>query len=180
MGTNFYAGINYGIYISKKISVSAGLQFYNVGNIKQSFYTASQTVYGFGSTGSYTNITTNSLYYISIPLKLNYVLSPISKIGIGLNTGFLVGGKNTIETYNLFDGVKANVTTTTNNGYYEGVNTKNMVLSAFYTHKLNKRLSINGELMYGISDIYNNTTTNTTKQNTIGLKLGLTFTLFDK
>ncbi len=180
VGFNYYAGLNYGIYISKKISASAGVQFYNVSNIKQSFYTTSKTVYEFGSTGSYTNITTSSLYYVSVPIKLNYALSPISKIGLGLNTGFLVGGKNTVETYNLFDGVKANVITTTNKGYYEGVNTKNVVLSAFYNHKLNKRFSVNGEFMYGISDIYTNTKTNTTKQNTIGFKLGLTFTLFDK
>lgn len=180
VGLNYYAGLNYGIYISKKISVSAGAQFYNVSNIKQNFYTASKTVYEFGSTGSYTNITTNSLYYVSVPIKLNYALSPISKIGLGLNTGFLVGGKNTVETYNLFDGVKANVTTTTNKGYYEGVNTKNVVLSAFYSHKLNKRFNVNCEFMYGISDVYINTKTNTTKQNTIGFKLGLTFTLLDK
>ena len=151
-----------------------------MGNIKQPFYSASQTVYEFGSTGSYTNITTNALYYVSIPLKFSYSISKNDKIGVGLNTGFLVGGKNTIETYNLLDGVKYNPETTTNKGYYENTNTKNIMLNAFYSRKLNKRISLNGEFIYGLSDVYLNTKTNITKQNIMGVKLGLTFTLFDK
>ncbi len=179
-GFNYYASINYGIYISSKTSISIGVQAYNVGNIKQPFYSASQTVYEFGSTGSYTNITTNALYYVSIPLKFSYSISKNDKIGVGLNTGFLVGGKNTIETYNLLDGVKSNPETTTNKGYYENTNTKNIMLNAFYSRKLNKRISLNGEFIYGLSDVYLNTKTNITKQNIMGVKLGLTFTLFDK
>ena len=55
-----------------------------------------------------------------------------------------------------------------------------MVLSAHYSHKLTRRFNVNTEFMYGISDIYTNTKTNIIKQNTIGFKLGLIITLFDK
>jgi len=180
VGLNYYAGLNYGIYINPKTSISAGIQGFNISNIKQSFYTATKTLYDFGSTGSFTNIITNSMYYVAIPIKINYALSPISKIGLGVNTAFLVGGRNTIESYNLFDGVKTNATSTTNKGYYEGVNTKNITLSALYTRKLTKRFALNGEFMYGLSDVYINTKNNVTKQNTVGFKLGLIITLLDK
>ncbi len=179
-GFNYYAGVNYGIYIDPKSTISIGLQGYNVGNIKESFYTGSNTLYEFGSTGSYTNITTNALYYFNIPLKYTYSFTKMDKIGLGFNAGFIVGGKNTVETYKLFDGVKSNSETITNKGYYEGVNTKNFTLSAFYSRKLNKRFALNGEFIYGLSDLYLNSKTNSTKENTIGIKLGLIFTLFDK
>jgi cytoskeletal protein RodZ len=74
-GFNYYAGVNYGIYLNSKMSISIGLQGYNIGNVKQPFYSASKTVYEFGSTGTYTNITSNALYYVSIPLNFNYSFS---------------------------------------------------------------------------------------------------------
>ncbi|MDX2174516.1 MAG: hypothetical protein SFY56_15540 [Bacteroidota bacterium] len=179
-GFNYYAGINYGLYINSKTEISIGAQGYNIGNIKQSFYSGSNTSYGFGSTGTYTNITTNALYYLNIPVKYSYSVTKKDKIGLGVNAGFIVGGKNTIETYKLSDGVKSNLETVTQKGYYEGVNTKNFTISAFYSHKLYKRFALNGEFVYGLSDIYINTKSNYTKQNIIGLRLGLVFTLFDK
>jgi hypothetical protein len=179
-GFNYYAGVNYGIYINSKISISLGVQGYNISNINQPFYSASKTVYDFGATGSFTSVTTNALYYISVPLKFNYSITKNDKVGLGFASGFLVGGKNTVETYSMSDGVKSNPTTIKNKGYYENVNTKNFTLSVLYARKLNKRFALNGEFIYGISDVYLNTKTNITKQNIMGLKLGLTFTLFDK
>jgi hypothetical protein len=120
------------------------------------------------------------LYYVSIPLNFNYSFSKNDKIGLGFNSGFLVGGKNTLETYNLYDGVISNSEKTTVKGYYEGVNTKNFMLSAYYNRKLNKRFSLNGEFVYGISDVYINSKTNVTKQNTLGFKLGISFLILDK
>lgn len=179
-GFNYYAGFNYGLYINSKTEISMGVQGYNIGNIKQSFYSGSNTSFGFGSTGTYTSITTNALYYLNIPVKYSYSVTKKDKIGLGFNAGFIVGGKNTIETYKLSDGVKSNPETITKKGYYEGVNAKNFTISAFYSHKLYKRFAVNGEFVYGLSDVYLNTKINYTKQNIMGLRLGLVFTLFDK
>ncbi len=180
VGLNYYAGINYGLYITKNVSFSAGIQGYSISNVKQPFFTATKTIYEFGATGTYTTIAANSLYYVAIPLKFNFAISTVSKFGVGLNTGFLVGGKNTIETYSKFDGVTTNLKSQTIKGFYEGTNTKNFILTANYSHKLNKRASVNGEFIYGLSDIFINTKTNTTKQSVVGFKLGLVVTLFDK
>lgn len=180
VGFNYYGGIDYGVYLNPKTDISGGVQWSNINNIHQAFFTSAKTVYDFGSIGSYTNITTNTLYYISVPIRVNYLLSSRNKIGLGLLTGFLAGSKNTVETYSLSDGVKSVPVITENKGIYEGVNTKNFVISALYSRKLNKRFALNAEINYGISDIYQNTRLNNTKQNLMALRLGLVFTLFDK
>jgi hypothetical protein len=178
-GFNAFGGINYGVYLSKKTSISAGFQLYNVGNIKQAFYTKSNLDYDFGSTGNFTNITANTLYYFSIPVKAYYKIGK-NRVGLGINAGFLFNGKNTIETYSEADNVKRNVVLTKNTGYYEGLNKTNILVSAFYTQSIYRRIKLNGEVIYGLSDTYNNSAKSSTFERNIGLKLSLQYTLFDK
>ncbi len=179
-GFNAFGGLNYGMYLSKKLSASLGLQLYNVSNIKQAFYSKSNMDYDFGSNGNYTNITTNSLYYFSIPLRAYYNISRKGKIGLGLNTGFLFNGKNSIQTFTEADNVKSNVMVTKTTGYYEGLSKTNFLVSAFYNHSLTRRIKLNGEVIYGLSDTYNNTSKNGINEKNIGLRLSLQYTLFDK
>jgi len=181
-GFNAFAGMNYGIYLSKRSSISLGVQLYNVSNIKQAFYSKAAYDYDFGSNGNYTNITTNALYYFSIPVKA-YVNIPKTdgKVGLGINTGLCFNGKSTMETYTEKDKVKSNVVETKQKGYYEGVNNVNILLSAFYNHRLSRRISVNGEVIYGLSDTYKNSVSNSNaKQKNIGVRLSLQYTLFDK
>jgi len=42
------------------------------------------------------------------------------------------------------------------------------------------RLYLNTELIYGVTDIFKNTKTNTNKEQPMGLRLSLQYTLFDK
>lgn len=179
-GFNGYAGLNYGFHIKKKFSAALGAQVYNISNVQQPFYSGFDLTYGFGSNGTYTTVTTNSLFYFAVPVKLNFAVNKRNTIGVGVNTAFLFNGKNTIETFNISDGVKTNVQTTNNTGYYEGTNTRNIMLTAFYTRAIMPRLKLNGEFMYGISDVYTNTAANSTKENTMGVRVGIQYTLFDK
>lgn len=179
-GLNGYAGLNYGFHIKKKFSATIGAQLYNISHITQPFYSGSDLTYGFGANGTYTTIASNSLYYIAIPLKINFAIDKRNTIGAGINAGFLFNGKNTVETYNISDGVKTNISTVKNNGYYEGTNTKNIMLTAFYNRAIRPRLKLNGEVMYGVSDVFTNQSSNNLRQNTIGLRVGLQYTLFDK
>lgn len=180
-GFNAFAGMNYGIYTSRKTSLSVGAQIYNVSNIDQPFYSKVTYDYDFGYNGNFTNITTNSLHYFSIPIKFYYNVSKFGKAGLGLNTGFLFNGRNTLETYTLQDNEKLNLSETEVKGYYSGVNTKNILVSAFYNHRFNKRFSLNTEIIYGLSDVYSNSVTKTqTKEKNMGIRLSLQYTIFDK
>lgn len=179
-GLNWYAGVNYGKFLNKKIGFSAGSQFYNVGNIKQSFYESSKSVYGLGSTSSNTVITTKSLFYFSVPVKIYYAVNSAHQIGASVSPSFLFSSKNVVETYRLTDNIKSNEMTSNSSGIYEGVRLNNVLVSAFYKAQLNKRLFLNTEVMYGVRDIFKNTSSNNYSQKPVGLRVGLQYTLFEK
>jgi hypothetical protein len=173
---NAFAGVNFGVFLPKKFILSVGAQVYNVSNITQPFYTQTRYDYDFGYTGTHTNVTANSLFYASVPVKISYPLSRKSRIGAGINMGMLFSGMSTVETYNESDLVKSNVTETKVKGYYEGVNKMNTMISAFYTYRLNYRLSVNGEIMLGLSDVYKNSVTNNgTFERNMGARLSLQY-----
>ncbi|MBI2721393.1 MAG: PorT family protein [Bacteroidetes bacterium] len=177
-GFNAYAGLNYGFLIKKHFSASIGAQVYNIGNVTKPFFTASDVSYDFGSNGTFTTVTTNSLIYFSLPVKINYAINKRNSIGIGVNTAFLFNGKNTIETYNMADGVKSNVKQIHNTGFYEGTNTTNVMLTASYSRAVSSRIKLNTELVFGLSDIYKNTESNVTFENSKGIRIGLQYILF--
>lgn len=179
-GLNWYAGVNYGKLFTNNIGFSIGSQFYNVGNIKQSFYESSKAVYGLGSTSSNTVITTQALYYFSVPVKFYYAVSPSHQIGAGVNPSFLFSSKNVVENYRLTDGIKSNEMESKTSGIYEGVRLNNILISAFYKAKLSKRVFLNTEVVYGMRDIFKNTSTNNYSQKPVGLRVGLQYTLFEK
>lgn len=179
-GINYFGGFNYGIYLSKKISIGIGVQAYNISNIQQPFYSTKRKEYDFGSTGIYTVVTSNDLYYASIPLKLNYAINAFNIIGLGLNAGYLFGSRNTVETFddnteNPFVG--APVTT---KGIYENTRTGNMMLSAHYKVQICQRVGVNAEFIYGMTDIFNNVGNVRTMEKPMGFRLSLQYTLFDK
>jgi hypothetical protein len=180
-GINAFAGLNYGAYISKKMSLSIGLQAYNINNIKESFYKNTRTSYSFGSSSTNTVITCNALYYAAIPFKINYILNQNNKIGLGINFGYVLNSKNTIETYGLMDNQKINYVTETNHKIYESINSTNFQLSLFYSVKLSKRFGVNIEALYGLTDIFiGKKLINKNNEMPTGFRLGLTYTLFDK
>ena len=87
---------------------------------------------------------------------------------------------NTIETFNMADGAKSGSKIIHNTGYYEGTNLLNVMLTAGYSRAVTRRLKVNGEFMYGISDVYKNTSNNLATEKNMGVRLGLQYTLFDK
>lgn len=180
-GFDYYAGLNYGIYIKKKMSVTLGVQVYNISHINTAFYSRQNFQYDFGYNGNFTNITANELTYVGVPVKFYRNISRTGKLGIGVNTAFLVDSKNTVETYTERDLVKSNIQSVKQKGNFEGVNTMNIMLSANYSHRLGRRLFVNAEFVYGLSDTYKKSATlNATRENNMGIRLGLQYTLFER
>lgn len=180
-GLNYYAGINYGLYIKKKMSITIGAQFYNISHIKNPFYSRQNLQYDFGYNGNYTNITSNELMYVGIPVKVYRNISRTGKVGFGVNTAFLVDSRNSVQTFTERDLVKSNIQTVQQKGNFEGVNTMNFMLSANYNQRLSRRFFLNAEFVYGLSDTYNKSTTlNNTRENNMGIRLGIQYTLFER
>jgi len=179
-GFNWYAGVNYGIYLSRALSMSGGVQAYNISNIKQSFYTATETEFGFSATQNFTVITAKSLYYLAVPVRFSYALNAQNQLGAGVNVGYLVNASNSVETYNTSENGRSVPVKTSKSGAYEGIASSNIMLSAFYRTKVTTRLALNGEFIYGLTDLFKNTPTNKTNQNPMGFRVSLQYTLFDK
>ncbi len=181
-GLNWFFGFNYGRYICKKTSLSLGIQAYNLANIKQPFYLISEKEYGFGSKNIYTRVTSNQLYYIAIPLKLNYAINSWNSIGLGVNAAYLVNAENTIEKYYLLDNEEKSIGSSTSHtkGIYKQTNMTNIMLSANYKTQLTNRIGFNLEFNYGLTDIFKNTDNIKTAEKPMGVRLSLTYTLFDK
>jgi len=181
-GMNWFAGVNYGLYLTNKVSISFGLQAYNIANINQPFYLAVSKEYGFGSKNIYTRVTSNQLYYAALPLKLNYAVNSTNSIGFGVNAAYLIGSSNTVSKYYLQDNEEKSIASSTSHdkGVYKGTSMVNVLLTAHYKTQFCKRLGLNLEFTYGLTDIFENTEAVKTSEKPIGVRLGLSYTLFDK
>lgn len=179
-GLNYFAQFNYGFYVSSKLSMGAGIDFYNIQNINQAFYTTEKTEYAFSSLNTFTSVTSNKLTYVGIPLKFYFDLNPNNIFSFGVLPSFLIGAKNTVEVYRQIDGQKMLLQKTQNNLLYNGIAQKNIQINLGYKVKVSPRLWIHSELMYGLSDLFENNKSDNNSQNTIGLRLGLQYHIFDK
>lgn len=180
-GFNWFGGINYGLYLSRKINLSIGLQAYNVSGIKQPFYESNEKEYNFGSTKSSTMITTNSLYYGAIPFKINYSINKHHQFGLGFTAAYLVDSRSTVHYSASGDYAKsAPATLTQQKGVFDGVNRMNYNLCASYRLRITKRIGLSAEYVFGLSDIFVNNSSVKNNEQTKGFSLSLQFTLFDK
>ena len=179
-GINWFGGVNYGFYVSKKISLSAGIQAYNMGHIENPFFNNKNTEYGFNAKSTQTLITTNSLYYLSFPLRVAYAINAQNQIGAGCNISLLVSSRNTEEMYFYQSDVRTDKTSIKTTGYYEGMNTTQVMASMFYKTKLGKRLYLNGEATFAPFNIYKYANSQVNTANTFGFRLSLQYTLFEK
>jgi hypothetical protein len=179
-GFNLYGGLNYGIYLGKKSSLSSGLQFYNISNIEQPFFSGSHVSYDFGANGTYTVISGRSLFYAAVPLTFHYSVTGKDRLSGGLNTGILCAGLNTEENFVMQDGLKVNSQVRRNFGIYEGMNPFNVMLTAAYSRTVSKRVKMNAEFVYGLSDIFKSKRFNTTRENIPGIRLGVHYMLSDR
>lgn len=180
-GLDFFAGLNYGRYINRQLSISFGLQIYNIANINKPYYSVSRKEYGFGSTTIYTVVTTNNLVFASVPLRINYALNNFNVLSLGANVGYLASANSVVETYYLRDNEKINLTQPQrSNRIYEGTQSLNLMLTAAYSVQLTNRWGLKAEYVMGLTDLFKNSGTINSVEKTSGLRVGIQYTLFDK
>jgi hypothetical protein len=178
-GINWYGVVQYGRYLSRKIAVSAGLEAYNIAGISKPTHETRTTDYSFGSTVASTMVTTTQLYYAGVPVKFHYVFRNGSRAGIGVNTGWLVAASNRIDTFAVRNDLP--VTGSANvKGIYDNVNQLNAQVVLSFSYPVSRRFRVQGEVMYGVTDIFTASNRMATRENTQGLRVGIQYQLFDK
>lgn len=179
-GLNWYGGLSYGYNFSKHVGLSLGLQAYTIGNIQTPFYNSSQKVYSFGSAQTQTVLTCNSLIYTAVPIKVLYTTTDNWRFAFGVNAGIVVASKNTMQTVQLSDGVAVASETKNDNGLYTGVNAYSFLMCASVSKEITKRVEFQAEFNYGLSDLFDNSASNTNKQSGNSIRLGLNYRLFTR
>lgn len=180
-GANWFAGLNYGYYLGKKVAIGMGLQVFNISHINQPFYEASSKQYNFGSSTSGTMVTSNQVYFASVPIKLYYSLNTKNRLGLGFNAAYAFNALSTVKTYTeTQETVKTEFPVQTTKGVYQGTNQFNYMLSAFYKFQLSRRVALNAEYTYGLTDLFKNTGNINTAEKPQGLRLSINYTLFEK
>ncbi len=178
-GFNPIVGIGYTHIINPTWSVHTGVFFNTIGYLSSSTYTDSHTNYDFGYTAKDTSITTKWLYYITVPLQLQYNLDEKNYIGIGGTLSYLINSSGTITTYNQNSFTVTNKQTVAQTGYYNGFNSWNATVMALYGRKLTSRLSASLTAYFGLMDIKSNSVFAEQKfERETGLRILVSYNIF--
>lgn len=178
-GFDYYGGLNYGIYFQKKYSISIGLQAYNIAHISDPYYQASHKDYDFGSITVYTVVACNQMYFASLPIRLNYQINSKNAFGLGINLATLVSSQINSESYYYLDNQKVITSASSEKGLFKGISNYNCMLTAHYERNLGSRLGVRAEFVYGLNDLFSNSKESNLFENTVGLRFGIKYKLFD-
>lgn len=180
-GFNPVIGLNYSNVITKKTTLSFGIQYTMVRNLSYSNYVVTSTRYNFGEESDVMIFTPTTMHYLVAPVRLSYSLDQKNVFGLACNVGYLFNLNSNVELYSQNAGQKGNSTVLKTSGYTQGFKTFDTQLAVFYRRNLAKDLWLHAEFMYGLTDIKDNTffKSNVKEKNT-GLKLTLIYNLFKK
>jgi hypothetical protein len=175
-GFNAVLGASVMHYFTVKWSVLVGLQYNSLAHLSYSSYSGSNTQLGFGYTTSYTTITPKMLYYMAIPVKLQYHLNKNNSISAGVNVLHLLNASSTVSTYTQTDFTTSNHATTSKMGYMDGLSTWDIQPAVAYRRRIHKGFSICAEAYYGLIDIKSNSFFGINKsERNSGFKLVLSY-----
>lgn len=178
-GFNPVIGINYFNYVTDKLAVSVGVQYTSVSHLDYVNHVSKTTYYDLGAESAVTVITPQKVHYLAVPVKLNYSINDKNTIGFGCNIAYLLTIDSKVETYNQHPSARDNIKIYSAKGYTQGFKTFDTQLSLFYRRKIYKNISVNAEVIYGLTDIKDNKFFNSAVfERNKGLKLTLVYNLF--
>ncbi|HTA62766.1 MAG TPA: outer membrane beta-barrel protein [Bacteroidia bacterium] len=180
-GFNAVFGVSITHQFVKKWSVSLGLQYNNLAHLNYSNYTSNNLKYDLGYNQTKTVITPTLLYYLGIPVKLQYHFNEKNSLSIGVNALYLLNTNSKIETYTQSTFGAPSYNSSTGKGYMDGFSTWDIQPALAYRRNFFKCLSINAEVYYGLIDVKNNAVFGLAKsEHNSGFKLTLSYNLLHK
>jgi hypothetical protein len=181
-GFNPLIGINFFNVFGDKVGGSFGVQYTRVDNLSVSSKMSKVVSYKFGEESDVTVITPQTLYYLSIPLRLHYFYNAKNTFGIGYRMSYLLNVDAKSETYHEGIGGRTNYKSVALNMRGDGFRWFDQQLSLFYRRTIWKRVEVGAEVVVGITDVKQNAFfggANAFESNT-GLQVTLVYNLFKK
>jgi hypothetical protein len=174
-GFNGILGISATHLFNQHWGALLGIQYNSLAHLSYSSYASSNTQLGFGYTTTYTTITPKILYYVAIPIKLQYLFNKNS-ISVGANILHLLNTSSTVSTYTQSDFTTSSHATTTKMGYMDGISAWDIQPAVAYRRKIYKGFSVCAEAYYGLIDIKSNSFFGINKfERNSGFKLVLSY-----
>jgi hypothetical protein len=187
LGGNFVNGFSFspiqGLEVSKgitpRLEIGTGAYYtylsLNSGNVKT---IVMHTNYDFGYQADVTEIKTNKLHYVVIPVYAKYNVNDKNTFIAGANLFALFTASNSYSTYSESYGQKTNLTTKKASGYANGINNYDIGLLLGYKRKLFGNLGAALYFNYGLMDIKKNAYYNQNKfDRNISTQFMLTYKL---
>lgn len=155
-------GLSVRHYFSFRWSALAGIQFNEFSNLKNS-YSSTISTYDFGINDSGKTIKPSTIYYLAIPLKIEYnfgycnkTMCYVSSLCLGATLEYL---ENTSSTVTVFRQTQLNTIIYSEQSkpdYLNGINPHDVQLTLAYRRMLTGRFSFMAEGYYGLLSIENN------------------------
>jgi len=180
-GINPVVGFSYLNMVSRKTALSVGLYFTTINQLQLATKTFAVTRVSFGEESNVTVITPTAAKYLVVPFKASYFLNQNNILTAGYSVGYLLDVQSKVQTYTEVNGVAGAKSVSSTGGYTQGFGAFNSQLSVGYRRKIFKGCWVNGEIIYGLSDLRDNSFfgMNTWEQSS-GIKISLTYDILKK
>jgi hypothetical protein len=153
LGVSPVFGLHYYNPVADKLTVSIGLLYQQINRLSYSSLTSKVTRLGLGEESNVTVISPSKVHLMGVPFKIRFALDDQSQVGIGYHINYLLNVEARVEKYSEKLGTRENERSYTSGGYFEGFRTFSSQISAFYRRKLCGQFSVNGEIVFGLSDL---------------------------
>lgn len=175
------AGIGYTHSFNSKWGIKIGAQASAIDFTSTVPYTIKHTTYDFGYNSVDTTVTTKWLFYLAVPLQVEYKLDDKDAIGIGGSVSYLItawGKISTSSASSYFNTPQANKEYTQYE-YVKGFNLWNASVCLLYKRSITKNFSFYVSPYFGLMDMKSNTFFKQTKfERDSGIKILLSYNIF--
>lgn len=181
LALNSYFGLMYLNKSSEKLALSIGAYYSTVNNLSQSSKTIKVSKNVFGEESDVTVITPISLAYFNVPVGIHYMFNDKSSIAACYSFSYLLDVRSRVETYSEQWGSIENSKSAKVWGYRAGFKNFSSQLSVGYRREIYPNLSINSEIVIGLSDLRDDTFFSIRYfERAFGIRMSLSYNLFKK
>ncbi len=176
-GITFLGGIDYTHYFGSKISASAGAGYAELNSLETG-YTSSVIQYDFGLNENVVKVTPQTIYYITVPVKVQYSFDDKNMLSVGGEYLVMLTTQSLVNSYHQTYFEQTLLSSVKENGYTQGFSNYDIQGTISYTRMLTFRLGVRLELYHGFEYIRNSTFpgTNQLEQNN-GVRVAISYQL---
>jgi len=172
-------GMNYGMYVTKRVSLNVGLSAWEIKNLESAWYKVTAVNYNYFYTTNSVAVATQSMKMLSLPVGLSWHPKRRHQITAGVQLNRIIDAKNTFIYEGPLETTNAN-RTEQKQGIFDGMKLNTWAAHFNYRYECRHRLSMVLGAHIQMQPYFEGNILNLTHANPIYVNAGLSYTLFDK